>query len=148
MRTHLAFVLGFGLVACGGGSGGGSGTGAIGQAEGEELCTIDCQKDIDCGLESDLASCVQSCTEDFVGWARADAVRTIFNCVAELPCGAGDDTEDLAVCESTLGEGDAGLFTLIAPEIMEEILTCLDEAICDDRLNCIIAVLETHNINF
>ena len=89
MRTHLA--LAFVLAACGGGSGGGLGTGPIEQAEAEELCRADCQRDIDCGEEFDLESCTARCADDVVGWARADAVQTIFECTAALACGQTDD---------------------------------------------------------
>jgi hypothetical protein len=179
MRTVLVLAV---VAACGGGgSGGGGGTGAIGQADAEELCSADCQRDIDCGTETnDLATCTQNCASEFVGWARADAVDEIFTCFAELACGENDDAcaagvEPLAIheeweagCLSELAEcippdeiqvacsaspiagesDDAGFWRFIAPEIMEEVIACLDEAVCDDRLTCVEGVLELHNINF
>lgn len=78
------------LAACGGGQGGGLGTGPISQAQAESECQAVCQKDIDCGVETDLASCVARCAQDFVGWARGDAVSTIFDCVLAAPCGTSD----------------------------------------------------------
>lgn len=80
------------LVACGGGSGGSFGTGPVSQAQAEDICTAECQHDIDCGNETDpLAACVADCAADMVGWARADAVEEVFTCSAALECNASDD---------------------------------------------------------
>ena len=116
MRLALAtFMV---ATACGGGSGGGSvfGTGPITDAQAEEVCTADCQHDIDCGSTQDLATCVTDCKQEMVGWARADAVDTIFDCQIANACDAGDDecldlVQPLAIhnqweteCRANLGE--------------------------------------------
>jgi hypothetical protein len=171
----LAFVL----AACGGGSGGGSGTGAIGQAEAEEYCRADCQRDIDCGTETnDLETCTQNCAGELVGWARADAIQEIFECFADLACDANDDAcaagvdplpiheeweagciakftecipdEVEVACSASPIPGeidDAGFWRFIAPEIMEEVIACLDEPTCEGGLDCVTAVLEANNID-
>ncbi len=165
-------------AACGGGSGGSLGTGPITQAEAEEVCTADCQREIDCGNEQELAACVTNCTQDMVGWARADAVDTIFSCTAALGCDASDDeclddvlplpiheeweaacrsdlggclepTEIEGVCEvSPVGDSDAGFVRFIAPEIVEDMIDCLAGPACEERLGCLENVFATHNIDF
>jgi len=123
---NLALVI-LVVAACGGGSGGGSvfGTGPITDEQADEICTADCQHDIDCGSGNDLASCVAGCKEDVVGWARADAVDAVFDCQLALECNASDDAclglvdplaiheeweaacrTDLAPCAETPGELD------------------------------------------
>ena len=166
------------VVGCGG-SGGSLGSDAISQSDAEGFCTPDCQQQIDCGTETDLASCVSGCTADMVGWARADAVETVFECTAALACGADDDpclleVQPLAVhdewetaCRANLGTclepqdvealcevtgsvetDDLGFVRFIAPDIVEEMIDCLDGSACGTQLGCVEAVFANHNIDF
>lgn len=90
-----AIAIGFVMMAaatCGGGSGGGiGGTGPITQAQADQICMDVCAKEVECGSETDVESCIPTCADDFVGWARADAVQTLASCFIAAPCGTGDD---------------------------------------------------------
>ncbi len=172
-----AFVLSMMLAACGGGSGGGFGPGALTQAQAEEVCTTDCQHDIDCGSTEPLAACVTECATDDTGWARADAFQAVTNCIAQLACSADDDQcvvdnliplpiheewesvclsglseclepNDLEICEATpSGTSDAGLISLFAEPIVQEMIDCVAAPACQALLDCIEAVFTTHGIN-
>lgn len=173
-KLALAVVL----TACGGGSGGGiGGTGPITQAQADEVCRGICEHEVECGTEIDVESCIPSCADDFVGWARADAVQTLANCFTATACGTSDDSciglvDPLAIheeweagCRTELAAcidpnqieeacsvqsdgGEGGLFRFIAPAIMEDIIACLDGADCEARLTCIEQVLDVNGVDF
>jgi hypothetical protein len=174
MRLTTLLVV---LAACGGGEGGGLGVSrAITADEATPLCMADCQHDIDCGDTNELALCTQSCVEDFVGWARADAVDTFLSCSAMLTCDAVDDTcganiQPLAIhneweagCRANLAacidvqlacevspdpaNTEVGIFRFIAPEIMPDLIACLGVGDCQTQVDCVGMQLELHNINF
>src|SRR5436190_19916616 len=88
MRSAWMVLL---VGACSGGSGGGLGHAAITAEEAQPLCMESCQHDIDCGSGNDLASCTTSCVDDFVPWARGDAVKAIIDCRVALACTENDD---------------------------------------------------------
>lgn len=164
------------LMACGGGNGGGLGSDAITAAEAEPFCAADCQRDFDCGDGTDVATCTSSCVAETAGWARGDAVETIFDCFAGLACGENDDqcallVEPLAIhnewetgcraqltacftepadaevfCEVSPGGDEIGFFRFVAPEIISEMITCLDGADCTARQTCLSGVFEAHNL--
>ena len=167
------------LGACGGGQGGGLSTRAITAEEAEPLCAADCQHDIDCGFESDLAFCTSNCVGQIVGWQRADAADIILECAAALGCEVfgneqclvgirplaiheewetrcrvqlsgclGDFQDEEQVCESTPDGLDAGFISLIAAELMPDIIACLDGPDCNERVDCLTFQFETHNIDF
>lgn len=134
---------------------------------------IDCGDETD-----GLAACVADCTADMVGWARADAVEEVFTCSAALACTESDDEcllgvqplaihdewetacrADLAacfdtpddvesICEVSAGSGDVGFIRFIAPEVIEEMLDCVDGSDCNTQLTCLQGVFESHNIDF
>jgi hypothetical protein len=162
------------LAACGGGDG--TSTRAITTDEAEELCRLDCQHDADCGTEDDVELCVTGCAGEIDGWVRVDAAETIFECFAALACGEIDDgcvleVEPLAIhqewedgcrsvlapscpefdvemCEVSTSFDEAALWRVVAPEIMQEIIDCLDAADCTARLGCIEGVITQYGIDF
>lgn len=86
---NFAILISVAAACGGGGSGGGA---PITEDQARSICTPDCQREIDCGnTTDDLATCTQKCLDDMVGWARVDAVETIFDCRSALACGASDD---------------------------------------------------------
>ena len=165
------------VAACGGGgSGGGLSTAAITLEQATPLCMADCQHSIECGSGDNLAFCVQNCTDDFVGWARGDAVDTLLECTAAQECTAVDeacllDVRPLAIheewevgCRANLAscidvellcevspstiDGEIGLVRFIAPELMPDIIACLGTGACREQLDCVSAELEAKGINF
>ncbi len=125
------------VAACGGGSGGSLGTGPITQAEAEEVCSADCQHDIDCGSTEPIADCIAGCTADMVGWARGDAVDAIFECSAALACDASDDVclsevEPLAIHEEWETACRADLAECLEPAEIEGVCEVSPSATDED----------------
>jgi hypothetical protein len=159
------------LAACGGD--GGSSTRAITTAEAEALCRTDCQHDFDCGNETDVDLCTSSCADEIDGWVRLDAAEVVFECFAALECSASDDgcileVEPLAIheewedgCRSVLApscpdfdaaicevSGGEAAWMVVAPEVMQQFIACLDGADCGARLACIEGLIEQYGIDF
>lgn len=80
-------------VACGGGGSGGGGTGQVTESQARSACQKICERQIDCGEEAQtLDECVDECTTETSALPfRADAIRDIADCQAELACGTSDD---------------------------------------------------------
>lgn len=166
------------LAACGGDS---PGTGPVSPADAEAGCSAMCQRDIDCGNETDpLAVCTADCVADTGDWLRADAFEAITDCIAALACGASDDPcleecvptaahtsyetacrERFAACVETPSQLDGlcevtpsqasgdGENCLITPAIMSELTDCFAAgADCATMQNCLLAVAETHGLDF
>jgi hypothetical protein len=165
--------------ACGGGRGGGLAPRAITEEQATPLCEADCQRKINCGIESDLTFCTNDCVQRFVGWARGDAVDSFLDCTAALTCDmfdtapctlgirplaiheewetkcfpaltgcVGEPGSESEVCEATPDGTSFFVISMIAAEIMPELIACLDGADCDARVNCLTASFEAHHINF
>ena len=134
-----------------------------------------CQHDFDCGDETDVELCTTGCAGEIDGWVRLDAAELIFECFAALACDVSDDgcvlqVEPLAIhqewedgCRAVLapsctdfdvefcevsGASDSALWRVVAPEIMQEVIACLDAADCTSRFACIEGVITQYGIDF
>ena len=87
MRRIILIAM---LVGCG--SDDDTSSGPISEAAAEAPCTQLCERDVEC--EGDvLEDCVGDCVVDLAGWARTDAVTTIYSCISQLECDADEEAE-------------------------------------------------------
>jgi hypothetical protein len=167
MRHSVLIAL---LVGCGGGDGGDP-TRAITAEEARPLCEATCQhRIVDCGqLGDDLASCTAECVDESAGLFRRDAFEAFYECAAALPCEESDDPclrfveplpihleweaacrTNLAACNDfepafcDIASDETGVVRLLAPDIVSELIACLDGSGCEPQLDCLSAVFEAH----
>ena len=146
----------------------------------DRLCQVDCEHKLGCETPptETLAECVASCQGDLGGWVRTDVAVDVFDCRAQLACGANDDacvscsptdahqryetacranlaTCDVnldALCEVTLsptGSGDAGLVCIITPAIVDELTACIPTGVdCATATTCLQGVFARNGIDF
>jgi hypothetical protein len=113
----------------------------VGWARGDAFDTLsDCAAALECGANDD--QCLQEVQplpihEEWEARCRTDLAACI------------DPSQIDAACEvsPSASSDDVGFFRFIAPEVMEEIIACLDLADCTMRLDCVQAELEEHGIN-
>lgn len=154
---------------------GGPDTSAITAAEAEAPCEDLCVRDLECqGAGESLADCTAECVGELAGWVRQDGFEDFVACATELTCAMDsemclDEIEPLGIhreweeqCRAQLGtcpdfdaeacdvdaSGESGLFRLIAPEIMGEMVECLEAADCEARFVCLQNVFEANGIDF
>lgn len=165
------------LAACGGG-GAGTGALSADQAQGicEQSCeyeascgteddvagcTTDCVDQVVGWFRADAAQSLVDCQSELACTAEDDqclldveplAIHEEWEqkCRAQLAECAPDPTQLDEACEVSPdpANDDIGFFRFIAPEIMAELIDCLDGADCNARLTCVQASLDAHGINF
>lgn len=165
-------------IACGGGGGADSGALTAPQAEAVceqrcayqvscgreddvESCTPRCVVDLVGWMRADaaaaLADCLvsQPCTEDddqclFEGVGPLAIHQAWEDACRSQLVGCVDPMLLEGMCEVTPDRANnaPALFRFIAPEIMTELVACLDGADCTARLTCVEDTIEAHGIDF
>lgn len=96
MTKYGVMVAVLGMVACGGESA--PTADPVSRSAAVDGCTTDCERQIDCGVELALETCVDFCADHAAGRQRADYFDGWVECREAAACG---DTTACEVCEPT-----------------------------------------------
>lgn len=164
-------------VACGSD---GAGPGPLDATTRDEICQADCERKLGCEAPptQTLAECVASCQGDLGAWVRTDVALDVFDCRAQLACGASDDAcvtcsptdahqrfetacrANLATCDVNIDsfcavsitpttQGDAGLVCIITPSVVDELTACIPTGVdCATATTCLQGVFQRNGVDF